>query len=178
VNNALKETEYKLISELMKNSRRSDRELAKAVGVSQPTVSRTIKKLEDEGYIQEYTMIPNFQKLGFQIMSIIFTKMKEEIGPDFIEEVRSKVRENEKRNPSPALMAMSGMGFDSDRVLVLLCEDYSTYSRYISMLREYPLIDIEDIRSFMIDLSDKSQFRSLTLSWIAAYLDKKQKEKK
>jgi DNA-binding Lrp family transcriptional regulator len=41
----MKETALKLIAELMKNSRRSDRELAKAVGVSQPTVTRTIKKL-------------------------------------------------------------------------------------------------------------------------------------
>jgi len=44
----MKETELKLVSELMKNSRRSDRELARAMGVSQPTVSRMIRKLEKE----------------------------------------------------------------------------------------------------------------------------------
>jgi hypothetical protein len=44
----MKNIELKLISELMKNSRRSDRELAKAIGVSQPTVSRLIKKLENQ----------------------------------------------------------------------------------------------------------------------------------
>ena len=42
----LKDVELRLVSELMKNSRRSDRELGKAIHVSQPTVSRTIKKLE------------------------------------------------------------------------------------------------------------------------------------
>ena len=45
----MKDVELKLISELMKNSRRSDRELAKTIGVSQPTVSRLIRKLEKNG---------------------------------------------------------------------------------------------------------------------------------
>jgi DNA-binding Lrp family transcriptional regulator len=42
----LKDVELKLISELMKNSRKSDRELAKKIGVSQPTVTRTRTKLQ------------------------------------------------------------------------------------------------------------------------------------
>jgi len=48
----IKDVELRLISELMKNSRRSDRELAKAISVSQPTVSRMIKKLESEGTLK------------------------------------------------------------------------------------------------------------------------------
>jgi DNA-binding Lrp family transcriptional regulator len=66
----MKETELKLISELMKNSRRSDRELAKAIGTSQPTVSRMIQKLEKQGIISEYTMIPDFTKLGYSLLTI------------------------------------------------------------------------------------------------------------
>jgi DNA-binding Lrp family transcriptional regulator len=49
----MKDIERRLISELMKNSRRSDRELAKALGTSQPTITRG--KLEREGIIKEYT---------------------------------------------------------------------------------------------------------------------------
>jgi DNA-binding Lrp family transcriptional regulator len=47
----MKDVELKLISELLKDSHRSDRELAKAVGVSQPTVSRLISKLRKETWI-------------------------------------------------------------------------------------------------------------------------------
>lgn len=36
----MKDVELSLVAELLKDSRRSDRELAKAIGVSQPTVSR------------------------------------------------------------------------------------------------------------------------------------------
>jgi DNA-binding Lrp family transcriptional regulator len=78
----MKNVELKLISELMKNSRRSYRELAKAVGVSQPTVSRTLKKLEKEGYIKEYTMIPDFLKLGYQIMGVTLIKRSEPADKD------------------------------------------------------------------------------------------------
>jgi Lrp/AsnC family transcriptional regulator for asnA, asnC and gidA len=58
----MKDIELKLLSELMKNSRRSDRELAKAIGTSQPPVSRMISRLEKEGVIKEYTMTPDFSK--------------------------------------------------------------------------------------------------------------------
>jgi len=72
----LKAVELRLVAELLKNSRRSDRELAKALGVSQPTVSRTMKKLEEQGVIKEYTIVPDFSKLGFQIMGVSLSNSK------------------------------------------------------------------------------------------------------
>ena len=59
----LKRIELRLVAELMKNSRKSDRELAKILGISQPTVTRIRNKLEREGVIREYTAIPDFSKL-------------------------------------------------------------------------------------------------------------------
>jgi DNA-binding Lrp family transcriptional regulator len=41
-----KEAEVNLIVELMKNSKKSDRELARAIGVSQPTITRLRGRLE------------------------------------------------------------------------------------------------------------------------------------
>lgn len=169
----MKDVELRLISELMKNSRRSDRELAKIIGVSQPTVSRMLKRLVGEGYIREFTIVPDFNKLGFQIMTIVLTKMKKDIGPDILQEVRGKVLEDEKRNPSPILLAKTGIGANSDRVVILLAEDYSTYSKYISMLRQYPSIEVQEINSFIIDLKDETIFMPLSFSNLAAYLEKK-----
>ncbi len=51
-----KDVEIRILVELMRNSRRSDREIAKSVGVSQPTVSRIIGKLERIGAIREFTV--------------------------------------------------------------------------------------------------------------------------
>ncbi len=75
----MKDVELRIVSELMKNSRRSDRELAKAVGVSQPTVSRTIARLEKEGVLREYTVIPDFHKLGYNLMAITLVNVREEL---------------------------------------------------------------------------------------------------
>ena len=48
----MKPVMLKLVSELFRNSRKSDREMARKLGVSQPTVSRMRGKLESEGMIQ------------------------------------------------------------------------------------------------------------------------------
>ena len=73
----LSDVEVGVVAELMRNSRRSDREIAKAVGVSQPTVSRTIAKLEKKGVIKEYTMIPDFTKLGYNILGATLLGVQE-----------------------------------------------------------------------------------------------------
>lgn len=56
----------------MKESKISDRELAKIVGVSQPTVTRMCKALESLEYIREYTVIHALDKLGFELLSLNF----------------------------------------------------------------------------------------------------------
>ena len=66
----------KLLLELLKDSKRSDREIAKVLGVSQPTVSRMRQRLVKEGMIKEFTVIPDFVKMGYEIMAISFFKSK------------------------------------------------------------------------------------------------------
>lgn len=69
----MKEAERRLFHELIRNSKRSDRELAKILGVSQPTITRTRKRLDEE-MISEYTIIPVWENLGFEIMAFIYGK--------------------------------------------------------------------------------------------------------
>ena len=63
-----------ILKELIRNSRRSDRELAKAIGASQPTVTRNRRLLAD--YIRSYTIVPEFGKIGYEIMAFTFAKAK------------------------------------------------------------------------------------------------------
>jgi DNA-binding Lrp family transcriptional regulator len=73
----LKPIDYKLLFELMKDSHRSDRQIAKALGVSQPTVTRR-RGLLEKNYIEGYTIIPKFGQIGFEIAALTFLKSKVE----------------------------------------------------------------------------------------------------
>jgi DNA-binding Lrp family transcriptional regulator len=50
----------KLLHELLRDASRSDGELAKKLGVSQPTVSRTKRSLVEKGLIEGFRIIHNF----------------------------------------------------------------------------------------------------------------------
>jgi DNA-binding Lrp family transcriptional regulator len=172
----VKDIELRLIAELMKNSRRSDRELAKIIGVSQPTVSRTIKRLDKEEYIKEYTAIPDFTKLGFEIMSISFAKLKEPISEEKLQEIREQFRQTQLKEPISTIVAMSGMGCNADRVIIAFHENYSAYTEFLDKIRQHPSVDIEKISSFLINLNDRSHYRSLTLSHLADYITYKKRQ--
>mgnify|MGYP001064614394 CR=1 FL=1 len=120
----MKDVERKLISELMKNSRRSDRELAQAIRVSQPTVSRAIRKLEKEGYIKEYTMIPDFRKLGYELVALTFVKLKKGICKEEVEKAKEVAKEHLEENSLEVVMVKRGMGLGYDGVFVSLHDDY------------------------------------------------------
>jgi DNA-binding Lrp family transcriptional regulator len=166
----LKDVELRVISELMKNSRRSDREIAKTIGVSQPTVSRVIQRLEKEGFIREYTIIPNYVRLGFQLASITFAKLSEPVSEETTEDVLKHSRELEDKNPSPTIIAMNGMGVGADNVAIAFHKDYSEYVRFREYIKAFPHVKVDEIKSFIIDLHDKSHWRYLTFSSLAKYL--------
>lgn len=166
----MKDIEIRIISELMKNSRRSDRELAKVLKVSQPTVTRTRDRLEKEGIIKEYTMIPDFAKLGYQLMGFTLVRMKETLGKEQWEEVKKKTLDLEKKNPHASLMALSGMGLGKNRLFVTFYENYSAYSRAMTIVKEILFADVDRIDSFLVDLKDESTYRLLDLSTIANHI--------
>ena len=166
----MRSLELKLLVELMKNSRRSDRELAKELEVSPATIKRLIKKLEIEGYIKEYTIVPDFTKLGFEIMSITFAKIRDHVSKHELEDTRKKVWGILDENPPPSIMSMSGMGIDSNRVFLAVHRNYGEYSQLVRGIKQHPLMEVLGVKSFLIDLTDQSHFRPFTFSELAKYL--------
>jgi DNA-binding Lrp family transcriptional regulator len=165
----LKDTEVRLIAELMKNSRRSDRELAKIIGTSQPTVSRTIKRLEKEGVIKEYTMIPDFKKLGYQIMGVSFFGKAEPVKNEDKAELRKAAAEFESKNPHASLMAVNGIGLGRSRMFITFYENYASYTKAMQAAKRLPQIAPESLESFLVDLNE-SNYRLLTLKQIARHI--------
>lgn len=111
--------------ELIKNSSRSDRKLAKVLGVSQATVSRMRSKLVKEGMIKEFTVIPNFTKMGFEIMAITVGKFKVPSSPEMVE--RGKRWMNNHPN---VIFASRASGMGKNAVIISLHKDYTDYNDF------------------------------------------------
>ncbi len=76
---ALDEIDRKLLIELLMNSKRSFRELAKSIGVSPATVINHVQRLESGGVIHDYSVRLDHERLGYEltvVTEIIVSKGK------------------------------------------------------------------------------------------------------
>ena len=168
----MRDIELGLVIELLKNSNRSDRELAKAIGVSQPTATRTRRRLEEQRIIKEYTIIPDFQKLDLALMSITFTKMVGQPSEEDTVDLKKRASNMMNGHPSALILGNTGMGCDADYVAIAFHRDYSEYSNYMKDIKNFPRVNIDEIQSFLINLLDKNQFQPLSFYHLAGYLAK------
>ncbi len=167
----MKDIELKLISELIKNSRRSDRELAKAIGISQPTVSRVRSRLEKEGLI-EYTAVPNLAKLGFEIIAVTLAKRNCQKHPEY--DIQ-KAKDFAKKNPN-IIFGSSGNGLGYDRIGISIHKNYAEYSKFMQESKVY-WGDLMSFDSFLISLKSKDVVQPLSLRHFADYMRKEEEPK-
>ncbi len=167
---ALKDIEVRLVAELLKNSRRSDRELAKILGVSQPTISRLIRKLEKKGVIRGYTILPDLAKLGYTILAINFIKLRSPITSGEVEKAREYAKTVLKEGPFEIVMGERGMGLGFDGVFISYHQDYSSYMKIMSWLRQFDFLELEKSESFLINLNDTVRYRPLSFVTLGKHL--------
>ena len=162
----LKPIDYKLLFELMKDSHRSDRQIAKALGVSQPTVTRRRAMLE-ENYIDGYTVLPKFGQIGFELVALTFMKNKTESksGEEKTKALQ-KMKEWYMKQPNVVLVQEGrGMGWDS--VCVSLHECYSDYAEFMRALDSELSDVVAETQSFQIDLSPGVVIKPFNLKYLA-----------
>ena len=163
----MKELERKLLSELMKNSRRSDRELAKAIGVSQPTTTRLRTKLEKEAYIKEYTIIPNFNKIGYRIMALSFVKLDPKVTVKDIESFRNIHPETIGKHPFGVVLIHRGMGLGYDIVIASFHKDYSSYDEFRSLMKHSMGESVIEMNTFLVNLDEEKNTLPPTFLFLA-----------
>jgi DNA-binding Lrp family transcriptional regulator len=143
--------------------------LATKLGVSQPTVSRIRAKLEREGYIKEYTLIPDFHKLGFEIMAVTLVKLKRELNEEELGQMRKYARDLMEKSPFAYMLALDGHGLGYNRMVISLHENYSDFVRFVKAAREVPYGELAAVDSFLTSLSSE-HYLPLTFSVVANYL--------
>jgi DNA-binding Lrp family transcriptional regulator len=138
----------------MKNSRRSDRELAKAIGVSQPTTTRLRTKLEKEGYVKEYTILPNFNKIGYSIMALNFIKLDPKLTDHEVEGFRKTHPDTMGKDPFGVVLIQRGIGLGYDSVIVSFHQDYASYDAFRKHTKRSMGANITEVNTFLINLEN------------------------
>jgi DNA-binding Lrp family transcriptional regulator len=155
----------RLVSEMLKNSKKSDRELAGILGVSQPTVSRTRARIEKE-YIKTYTIIPDFEKLGYQIMAFTFAKTKTWPGTDVAEELVKKSKDWLAKRPN-VIFGADGEGLGKDLILISFHKKYSAYAEFMRAFSMDWGNYVDSFESFLVSIGSGCKLREFDLKYLA-----------
>lgn len=136
-----------ILHELIKNSNRSDHELSKVLGISQPTVTRLRNQLEKEGYIQEYTIIPNLEKMGYSILAVFCIKYKAHK-----KELVKEMSKDAALEQSSTIFSSRAQGLGKNAISISLFKNYREYAQHVDNLSSKWDDLIEEWASMLVDL--------------------------
>jgi DNA-binding Lrp family transcriptional regulator len=154
----MKKRMLKLLFELMKNAKRSDREIAKIIGVSQPTITRMRQRLEKTAIV-DYTVIPDWTELGFEIMAMTFIKAKA------AKESTEKAKKWAAKNPN-VIFTASGEGMGMDYAVISFHKNYSGYSSFIDNLKTEWAEDLQGLQSFLMTTGEERMVKTFSLKYL------------
>jgi len=160
----MKKIMKKVLVELLKDSKKSDRKLAELVGVSQPTVTRTRSRLVKEGVIKEFTVIPDLPKMGFEILAINCFRSR------VTKELADKARKVAMANPNIIFSARC-QGEGKNEMIISLHKNYTDYSKFITNIISEGGDDIQEHETFLISLKDFIA-KPFSLKYIAELFEK------
>ena len=162
--NKLKPLDHKILSELMKNARISDRQMAKILGVSQPTVSRRRVALERE-VIDGYTAIPKWNKLGYELCAMTFINSEVIYESDEKRKAALKKAADWMRKQPNVIVACRGRGMAG--FMVLLHKDYSDFEDFISRHNSALGQFITESQSFLTGVDKLGEIKAFHLKYLA-----------
>jgi DNA-binding Lrp family transcriptional regulator len=152
-----------LLKEIIRNSRRSDRELAWALGTSQPTVTRNRKLLDP--YIRSYTVVPEFGKIGYEILAVTFAKVRTYDKREVKLQVEFAAKWVKER--PDILFASDGEGLGKDIVIVSVHKDYSKYADFMHDCTVSLSNYITEVQSFIVSFKATVLTKPFDLTYLA-----------
>lgn len=162
----LRDIDQKIAFELFKNSKQSDRQLGKKLGVSQATITRRRKMLEKE-LIEGYTFVPKWEKLGYELLTINFVKIKPSIASkEKYQGVRQRGLQWLMNQPN-ILMAGSSRGMGMDAFNIAVFKNYADYDEWFRKFRQEMGDLVDDIQSVLVNLRGKEVLKPLHFKYLA-----------
>lgn len=157
----------KLLHELLRDSSRSDRELAKVLGVSQPTISRMRKRIVEEEMIKGYTVIPDFFKMGYSILAFTFVNTTNSFAPKekrkkWIKKVRTWMM-----NKPNVVFADNCRGMDVDGALISFHKSYHDFDVFITEHNNEFGSILTDVKSVLCNLGTHDIVKPFHFKYLA-----------
>ena len=144
----------KILFGLMALGGKSDREIAKNLGINNTTLSRGRKKLEKEGYIKEYTIIPDFHKMGLEFLVFTYSSTTDLVTPG----QSKKFYEQMNKYPNVLCVLEDQRPTGTNWVMVSIHKNYETFSE-LCIESEKDFLSLQpmphaETRSFMFRTSN------------------------
>ena len=145
----------RLLLEYLKDSSRSDRELARVLGVSQPTVSRMKRRLVKEGLVRYFSAIPDLAKMGYEIMAFSLVKfnMDQTAKFDMGGGMKTAKRAQKWAHSDPCIIFDARAdGWGIDAVNISLHKDYAAYQDFLAENKKKWGNMVDEVHYILVDL--------------------------
>ena len=140
--NELDRIDRQILMELQRNGRLSNQDLADRVSLSPSPCLRRVRRLEDEGYIQNYVAVVDREKVGLKLLAYVTIRLnkshRSSHAPmsDFARDVQAW----------PEVVECYAMSGDMDYLLRVQVADLTQFSRFaMDKLMQHP--SVVDMRS-------------------------------
>ena len=120
----LDKTDYKILGLLQENCRITTKKLSEKLNLSTSPVFERIKKLENEGYIDNYVALLNERKIGLKQTIFIGVTLKGHTR-SFLEKFLKQV------NSFPEVMECYQVSGNFDYLLKIVIEDMDAYEKFV-----------------------------------------------
>ena len=137
----LDEIDLKILSELQKDGRIRNNELAERVGISQPPCLRRMKSLRRRGYIRAIRASLDEKLLGFEVTSFVLIQLKSQ--------ARTAVQAFEASIATlPHVQQCSQISGDADFMLKCLAPNVEAMHRQLLQFAAMP--EVQTIRTYPV----------------------------
>ena len=137
----LDKTDLNILRTLQKNSKITNLNLSKKIGLSPAPTLERVKKLEQTGIIQSYHALVNQQKIGLNVKTFVLVSLawqKENALNEFIEKIK-------KIDEIVECFIITGEG---DFLMKIVCKDIPTYEQLLFKTLSQ-IEEIERLKTFM-----------------------------
>lgn len=145
----LDDIDRKVLKELLRDSKRSYRDLAKSMGVSAATVINHVQRLESSGVLKDYSVRLDHERLGYELTVITEILVS-----------KGKLLETEEAiSKIPNVCAVYDVTGNTDAMVIAKFKTRANLSDFTKMLLSMP--NVERTNTHVVLTTVKEDFRLL-----------------